>query len=294
MADLNAAHLLPGVEARPGSGHYGVFDHGAQVWSWQPDGQAPVLWLSSTATFAPGEAVRGGIPICFPWFGAGASGDKTPAHGFVRTATWTRIDTGELTDSGELEVRYAIDESITGGQPLFPHDYAAELRVRFGADHLQTELRVSNTGAESFSFEEALHTYLAVSDVAGITIDGLDGSRYLDKVAGDNLFNRVQDGPLKLTGPTDRVFMHAEPVTVTDPGYARTLQLTTEGAANVVIWNPWQAGAEKMADMAGDEWRQMVCVEAANAYADTITLLPGEHWTMAQRIELINGTPSES
>lgn len=285
MTHLSSEQPLPGIEAHPESGHYGVFDHGAQVWAWQPDGQPhPVLWLSSATAFADGKAIRGGIPICFPWFGPGFSGDRTPAHGFVRTVAWRRDAVHEAHHG--LQVEYEIDESITGEQRFFPCPYRARLTANFAADHLEVSLRVENHDEEPITFEEALHTYLAVSDVRTVTIDGLDGARYLDKVAGDALFDKEQSGPLVLTGPTDRVYMHGDEVTVDDPGYGRRLVLSTSGAANVVVWNPWSDGAATIADIGEGEWQNFVCVEAANAYADAVTLLPGEHWTMTQRIEL--------
>ena len=284
MTDLSSASPLAGIQAHPGNGHYAVYDHGAQVWAWQPDGRQPVLWLSSATALCDGRAIRGGIPICFPWFGPGFSGDKSPAHGFVRTAAWRR-DSVQHSDHG-LEVSYVIDDSVTGDQPLFPYLYTARLTARFAGDHLTVSLRVDNRGDEPFTFEEALHTYLAVSDVTSVSIDGLDDAPYLDKVAGDEAFDNVQSGQLTLTGPTDRVFMHEGEVTVSDPGWNRRLVLHGSGAANVVVWNPWSTGAETIADIGPGEWQGFVCVEAANAYADAITLLPGEHWTMSQRIEL--------
>lgn len=283
MSQLSSEQPLPGIEAHPGSGHYGVFDHGAQVWAWQPDGAAhPVLWLSSASAFEPGKPIRGGIPICFPWFGPGLNHDRTPPHGFVRTVSWARAKVHETHHA--LHVDYEIDQTVTGDQRFFPAPYQARLSVTFAASHLEVSLRVENHDDEPFTFEEALHTYLAVSDVRSVTIDGLDGARYLDKVAGDELFDNEQSGPLALTGPTDRVYMHSEEVSVDDPGFQRRLVLSTSGSANVVVWNPWAEAAASIADIGEGEWTGFVCVEAANAYADAVTLLPGEHWTMTQRI----------
>lgn len=288
MTELSSTAPLPGVEVRPGSGHYAVFDHGAHVWAWQPDGHPhPVLWVSSASAFSDGKAIRGGIPLCFPWFGPGLSRDKKPAHGFVRTVSWRR---GQVRDraaaGGALEVELAIDPSITGEQPEFPHDYLATLTVRFAPDHLEVALRAENTGQDAFTIEEALHTYLAVSDVRLVSVDGLDGAAYLDKVADDTGFDNVQSGPLAITGPTDRVFVHDGEVTLDDPGYGRRLSLTSSGAANVVVWNPWSDGAAAIADIGEGEWQQFLCIEAANVFDNAITLLPGDHWTITQRIQL--------
>lgn len=286
MTDLAAP--LPAVEARFGDGHYGIFDQGAQVFAWCPAGAVhDVLWLSSASAYVPGRAIRGGVPICFPWFGPGASGDRSPAHGFVRTVGWRRQDVDNSIDTdGRLRVEYVLDQSDTGEQPQFPHAYAARLVARFAPDRLEVELTAENTGDEPFGIEEALHTYLQVSDVTTVRLDGLDGLAYLDKVAGDSTFDRVQDGGLTLDGPTDRVYLGSPEVTVADPGFDRVLRVGSSGASNVVVWNPWSDGADRMADMGPGEWRRMLCVEAANAFADAVTLLPGESWTISQRIDL--------
>ena len=284
MTHIEIREPLAGVEG--GAGRYRVFDHGAHVTAWQPAGEGrPVLWLSSATAYAAGKAIRGGVPICFPWFGPGLTGDMKPAHGLVRAVAWRR---GEVTDDGgTLRVEYAIDSTVTGEQPAFPHAYEARLTVEFASDHLQLALTASNTGDEPFTIEEALHTYLAVSDVREVTIDGLDSVTYLDKNLPDPAFDQVQSGPLRLTRPTDRVHLHDGPVTVDDPGFGRRLRLTTEGSADVVVWNPWEDAAAGMADMGPGEWTGMVCVEAANVFADALTLLPGEHRTITQRIEVL-------
>lgn len=275
---------LPGVQDATGRGR--IFDHGAHVVGWQPAGSAqPVLWLSSASAYTAGKAIRGGIPICFPWFGPGLTGDRKPAHGFVRATPWRRDEVIE-TD-GVPRVTYSIDPSISGDQPEFPYDYRATLTVEFGADQLLVSLWASNEGDVPFTIEQALHTYLAVGDVRKITVDGLDGATYLDKNSAAPAFDLTQSGPLRLDGPTDRVYLSEGPVTVRDPGLGRRLRSVTQGAANVVVWNPWQEAAGNMADMGAGEWTGMVCVEAANVLANAITLLPGEHWTISQQIEVL-------
>lgn len=276
---------LPGV-ADAAAGHGRIFDHGAHVAAWQPTGSAhPVLWLSSTSAYTAGKAIRGGIPICFPWFGPGLTGDKKPAHGFVRAVAWRRA---EVVDEGDtLRVSYTIDPELSGDQPEFPHQYRARLTAEFAADHLSVTLWAHNAGDQPFTIEEALHTYLAVSDVREVSVDGLDDAVYLDKNLPEPAFDQVQDGPLRLTGPTDRVYVHGGAVTVSDPGYGRRIRLTTEGSADVVVWNPWEQAAAGMADVGPGEWTGMVCVEAANVFADAVTLLAGEDWAITQRIEVL-------
>lgn len=283
MSHSDITTPLPGIQAAPGNGL--AFDHGAQVVAWRPaDQPKPVLWLSSTSAFEAGKAIRGGVPICFPWFGPGLGGDRKPAHGFARTTAWRRDD---VRDHGDVvRVRYSLDPTLTGEQPGFPYSYRAGYTVDFAPDHLLVTLRTENTGDEPFTFEQALHTYLVVGDVRQITIDGLDGATYLDKNTARPAFDRTQSGPLRLTGPTDRVYEHDGLVTIHDSALNRRLEVSGEGSANVVVWNPWQEAAAGMADVGSGEWTGFVCVEAANVLAEAITLLPTEHWTMSQRIRV--------
>lgn len=275
---------LRGVEATTGSGHYGVFDHGAHVWSWQPDGAAPVLWMSQKSWFADGQPIRGGVPVCFPWFGPGRSGDLQPAHGFARLQPWHMSDIKDTLDrDGRLLVEYTIDEAMTGEQPNWPHPYTAYLRVKFTPEYVGFELEVNNTGEDEFTFDGALHTYLAVGDIRNVTISGLDGAPYWDKVTDTN---GTQSGDVTFTGETDRVYQSTGEVVLADPDLGRTLVISKSGSANTVIWNPWVDKSAAAPDFGDDEWQGMICIEAANAMADQLTLRPGETHTLKQRITL--------
>lgn len=284
MAYEITTNPLRGVEAKPGSGHYGVFEHGAQVWSWRPDGAAPVLWVSEKSWFAEGQPVRGGVPVCFPWFGPGSSGDLQPSHGFARLHTWHLSDTKDTLDrDGRLIVEYRLDEAMTGQQDNWPHRYKAYVRAKFTPEYVRVELEVTNDGDEPITFDGALHTYLAVSDIRTVTITGLEGASYLDKVTGAT---ETQDGPLTLTGETDRVFTSADEVVVDDPGLGRKLVISKSGSANTIVWNPWAEKSAEVADLGDDEWQGFVCVEAGNVLGDAITLLPGQVHCLKQRIAL--------
>jgi glucose-6-phosphate 1-epimerase len=278
---------LAGVEVRLGSGHYGVYDHGAHVWAWQPDGRRPVLWLSAKSMLQPGEPIRGGIPVVFPWFGTGPDGDRKPPHGFARLEEWNQLAVRDTTDAdGRLVVELQLDQTRTGNQPAFPYSYVADLRVTFTPEYLQVELTITNADRTPFTFEEALHTYLAVSDARQISIEGLDGVEYLDRVAGAHQLNCVQDGVVRITGETDRLYLGHPAVTLNDPGWERTLRITNEGAANLVVWNPWVTKAAGMPDFGDKEWTEMICIEAANALKAAITVAPGEAHVVRQRISL--------
>lgn len=278
---------LRGVEAKQGQrGRYGIFDQGAHVWAWQPDGvEHPVIWMSAAAQFEEGRPIRGGVPICFPWFGPGRSGDLEPLHGFARTQTWHLATVKDTLDrDGRLIVEYTLDESMTGDQPNWPHRYRATLQAKFTPEYLGLELQIENVGEGDITFDEALHTYLHVGDVTKVTISGLDGAQYLDKVTGHD--GVVQSGDVTFTGETDRVYTSTGEVVVHDPTLGRDLVITKSGSANTVVWSPWVDKAAAMPDFGDEEWREMLCVEAVNAVADPVTLRPGESHHLKQRITL--------
>lgn len=284
MAYEITTNPMRGVEAKAGDGHYGIFDHGAHVWSYQPDGHAPVLWQSAKSWFSDGQPIRGGVPVCFPWFGAGVSGDLAPGHGFARLQSWHLSDIKDTLDrDGRLLVQYLIDDKMTGHQDAFPYPYTAYLRAKFTPEYLGLTLEVTNPGDEPFTFEGALHTYLVVGDVRQVRISGLDGATYLDKVAGGTA---VQSGDVTITGETDRVYSSTDEVVLDDPVLGRKLVITKHGSANTVVWNPWVDKSAAMPDFGDDEWIGMICIEAANALGDAITLRPGETHTLKQRITL--------
>lgn len=249
-----------------------VIPFGAQILSWAPTGEDPVLWTSSRADLSGRTPVRGGIPICLPWFGAGPDGQGSPSHGFARTSTWRRIGTDSSHSSQALVLR--LDhEPDEGGDVAFPHPFRAELRVAL-TDDLVVALRVTNRGHQAFDFEEALHTYLAVGDVKDTTVDGLEGTEYLDMVRGDGRW-RTQRGEVAFVGPTDRVYRCDSTMVVHDPRNRRNVVIDRGSSTNVVVWNPWAQGDDRVADLAPQDWEHFVCVEAANVGQDAVHLEPG-------------------
>ncbi|MBI1349915.1 MAG: D-hexose-6-phosphate mutarotase [Actinomycetales bacterium] len=251
-----------------------VYDYGAQVTAWTPEGERPVVWLSEQAVFTPGTAIRGGVPICFPWFGGGPNGDLTPAHGFARISPWRRMTVGEAADA--TTVTHHLDMT-SAHAPQFPHAYRARATARF-SNTLTTSLRVENTGDQAFTFEAALHTYLAVGDATHLSIDGLVGSEYLDQVTGEHA---VQLGPVVIDGEVDRVYRSSSPVVVIDRSWGRRITVVKSGSASTVVWNPWVDKAKRLSDFGDDEWRGLVCVETANVKEDAVTLEPGQAHEMS-------------
>ena len=243
---------------------------GAQVLSFVPRGGRDWLWVSERARWAAGAALRGGIPLCFPWFGPHATQPGFPAHGFARTRAWRFSGAREVNGEVAVELALPDDDATT---KLFPHRFEARLTVTIGA-RLSLAFDVTNTGPDGFAFEVALHTYFAVSDVADIAIEGLTGRDFVDKVAG-GVTRQDAAAPLRIAGEVDRVYDGAAPVTLRDPTAGRALRIESTGAHSTVVWNPAPAKTATLADLAPDAWRRFVCVETGAIAARRITLAPG-------------------
>ncbi|HTO11048.1 MAG TPA: D-hexose-6-phosphate mutarotase [Candidatus Binatia bacterium] len=258
-----------------------VYLQGAHVTRWQPRGARPVLFVSSRAVYAPGKAIRGGVPLIFPWFGAHGTDTSKPMHGFARSRPWRVTATGSKPD-GTVTLELGLDDD-EATRALWPHPFRARYRVTAG-DTLGMALEVVNTGTAPFTFEAALHTYLTVGDVRTAGVSGLENTLFIDKVDG---FTRKRHGaePLRLTGETDRVFLGTRArCVVDDPGLRRRLSVDKTGSASTVVWNPWAAKTAAMADMGPDDWRSMICVETANAADDAVTVAPGGTHVMTATI----------
>jgi glucose-6-phosphate 1-epimerase len=271
------------------AGHHGtaeMYFQGAHLTAWHPAGAAtPVLWLSRESRFEPGKAIRGGVPICFPWFGAHATDATAPAHGFARLEDWTLIDAAEDAN-GVVSVTMALTAGAASSSAAWPHAFEARYRVSVGPS-LTLELTVRNPGREPFSFEEALHSYFAVQDVRQITITGTEDTEYLDKVAGFARRRQPRE-PIRFTGETDRVYLDTHTTCeIHDPGRQRAIAVHKRQSDTTVIWNPWIDKARAMSDFGDDEWPEMVCVETCNVGVHARTLQPGEDHTMSAIIELV-------
>ncbi len=264
-------------EIRHGRSVAEVYDYGAHVWSWHLDDE-PVLWTSAHSTFERGKALRGGVPVCWPWFGPGRSGDLTPAHGFARISDWTLTD---VVDGADATVLTYVLSSADAPEALPGESWTLTYEVSVGQEELALALTVANEGAGPFSYEVALHTYLTVGDVRRVTVSGLDGASYLDKVTGAR---ELQAGDVTVTAETDRVYDRAGEVVVDDPVLGRRLHITTDGAANTVVWNPWVAKSSTMADFGDDEWPGMLCIEAGNVLESAVDLQPGQSSILRYRL----------
>jgi len=255
--------------------------YGAQVTSWKPAGAQEVIFLSSKAVFTEGKAIRGGIPICFPWFRAKADDAHAPAHGFVRTRIWTLESIDQ--NAGAIIVTMST-QSDADTKRWWPHDFRAVLRATFGSD-LKLEFTVANTGAAPFRFEEALHTYHTVGDIHKARVRGLDGVTYLDNT-NSNRENK-QSGEVAIGAPTDSAYMNTQKAfDLIDPALNRRIHIAKQNSNTTVIWNPWIEAARAMSDFGDDEWQQMLCAEAANIMANAVDLAPAKSHTLTATISV--------
>lgn len=258
-----------------------IYLHGAHVTHFQPRGAAPLLFVSKASVFREGKPIRGGIPLVFPWFGPHESHPEAPPHGFARLREW-QIESCEsrTDDSVRLVLALSSDESTL---QQWPHAFSLRLVVLV-SNGLDMTLEVKNTTNADFTFEEAMHTYFAVSDVRSITIDGLAGVEYLDRA--DNGTRKKQGGAaIHIASETDRLYLNTTGrVTIHDPTMRRTIFVEKESSNATVVWNPWIEKARAMADLGDGQWIPMVCVETANARDCAVTLGPGHTHRMTSRI----------
>ena len=258
-----------------------VYLQGAHVTHYQPRGAAPVLFTSAASHYAPGKPIRGGVPIVFPWFGPHPADASLPAHGWARTSLW-QLQQAHRDDGGDVTIVLTLG---VGELSLKPVDgWALIYTVRVGRA-LSMELDVQNMGKTPQAFEAALHTYLSVTDVRQVRVEGLDGRDYLDKV--DAQTRKAQSGPIQITGETDRVYLDTpDAVTVHDPAAGRRLVIEKTGSATTVVWNPWVNKAKAMPDFGDDEWPKMLCVETANAAENAVTVGPQNSHSMRATVRV--------
>jgi glucose-6-phosphate 1-epimerase len=264
-----------------------VYLQGAHLTDWQPAGSEPVLFLSGRSAFQPGKAIRGGIPICFPWFGGRSDGGAGPSHGFARISPWELVFAALMPDAGDgdrLQLTFVLGPNELSRSLGFDA-FRVAYEVMLGRT-LTLRLTVANLGMAPLRFEEALHSYFQVSDVHRAPISGLAGAAYLDK-RDDGRAKHAPDGPLQLTEFSDRVFpASTQAVAIDDLGNSRVIHVHKQNSATTVVWNPWPEGSASLSDLEPDDWQHFLCVEAANTAADAIVLEPDATHTMTLTISV--------
>ena len=258
--------------------------YGAHVLHYTPKDGSEVLWNTEKSFFEQGKPIRGGIPVCWPWFGPHATDTTKPMHGFARLSMW-EVKKTQITTTGETELVLSLrDNDQTFA--LWPFHFQANIIIRLG-DKLTLSLDITNTGSEQFTFADALHTYLRVGDVSQISIEGLQGATYLD---GTNKNNSIVQSEklIEIKKEENRRYINTSAdCIVNDPVLKRKIRIEKQNSNTTVVWNPWIDVAKFMADMDDEGYKTMVCVEAANAFNDTVTLEPNQVFKMSTSIGLL-------
>ena len=262
-----------------------VYSLGAHVAHYQPADGQPVIFMSGASRFAEGEPIRGGVPVCFPWFANHPDDPSLPLHGLVRQVSWKIQDVSQ--DEHGVSIDYVFRDNGRTRQ-VWPHAFVANMHVTL-SDTLMQRLRIKHRGtpeSEPFAFDSALHTYLAVNDVRDVSIAGLEGATYIDKT--DNLARKQQgDKPIRIESETDRIYIKSPSAcTVDDPNNQRRIVIEKTGSDATVVWNPWIDKAKAMPDFGDDEWPNMVCVETCNVADHRVTLEPGQTHEMSATIRV--------
>jgi glucose-6-phosphate 1-epimerase len=252
-----------------------MYLHGAHVTSWKPVDKEEVLFVSSQSRWEHGRAIRGGVPICFPWFGGKVDDPTAPAHGFVRTKSW---QLESIKQVGHAVTVNMFTESDEGTKRWWPAEFRLICQATFGRE-LRLELEVTNTGRTSLRFEEALHTYHRVGNIEEARVRGLDTIRYLDKT--DSNRKKIQQGEIVITSETDRVYLNTrDEIELEDPVLNRRTWVTKENSETTVVWNPWLQKARALSDLGDGEWMQMICLETTNVADSAVPLAPGQQHRM--------------
>lgn len=247
--------------------------HGAQVLTWAPTDHPPVLYVSPKARMTPGTPLRGGIPICWPWFGNHPEDPEKPAHGFARTRFWELVSGGLEGKVATLVFKLLPDEET---KALFPYDFELTATIRI-ADKLRVKLNMKNTGDEIYKVSSALHTYLSLGDIERIQLEGVKGSHYVDQLLEDKEAI-YQEKNLQIKGEVDRIYQSMSSVLIRDLDRFRSVFVDKAGSRSTVIWNPWKDRCKEIVDLPDKAYKEFVCVECANAGTDKPTLRPnGSH-----------------
>ena len=249
-----------------------ISQQGAHLLSWIPQGEEEVIWLSEQARFEVGRSIRGGVPICWPWFGAHHANPAYPAHGFARTGCWEIIAT-EALDDGSSSISFTLKPKRETEQ-MWPQDTTVQFTIIVG-EKLRMELTSCNQGQHSIIISQALHTYFNVGDIEQVLLHGLNETDYLDKL--DSFKRKQQHGSLTINQEVDRIYLNTSSVCVIeDKALNREISITKGGSRSTVVWNPWQETANKMGDLGELGYSRMLCVESSNAADDVVSIAAGE------------------
>ena len=258
-----------------------VAEQGAQVLSYRRYGQPPLIWLSDQARYLSGQGVRGGVPVCWPWFGDAQRNPPAvqamvqgvaPFHGLARTQDWSLAEASEQPD--QISLGFVLE--LPHGLPGWPHAASLRLDIELG-EQLQLRLTTRNRGTAPLAISQALHSYFAVSDIRQVRVQGLEGCGYIETL--DNWSTQQQTGALSFSGEIDRIYLDlSSRLVIDDPLWQRRVVLQSSGSRSAIVWNPWVDKSTRLTQFDADAWQGMLCIETANVLGDHLVLPPeGEH-----------------
>lgn len=249
--------------------------YGATLLSYIPVGGEEVLWVSETAVYDGSKPVRGGIPVCWPWFGAHPTDPSKGAHGFARHQVW-EVEAIQSVDGDATQVILSLSANDTT-RALWPYNFKLTLSVTLG-EKLLLELTSHNLSDEEWTISEALHTYFRVGEAEGIVIRGMEGKHYLDK--NRDFAEFTQSDILSLNPPMDCVYIdHSGSVAIEDG--KREIEVRKRNSATTIVWNPGPEGVKAVTDFPVEQYHHMVCVEAGNALKNSYKLAAGEKHSLS-------------
>ena len=255
-----------------------ISNYGGQVLSFQPHNETEnLLYLSEHAAYEDGKAIRGGAPVCWPWFGDDRSGLGLPSHGFARNQQWKVVQSQALID-GSTSLTLMLTDTDES-RAVWPYRFELYIEVVVG-EKLTINLATLNTGDKTFSFTQALHTYFNISDISNVHVSGLANKYYLDKLDDFNL--HIQESDIVIDREVDRIYQAAPSIVrLLDQGFKRKVAISSTGSHTTVVWNPWSEAVAKIKDLDKDSYRQFLCVETVNAAEDNVVLGAGEKHTLS-------------
>ena len=274
---VDIEHGFTYIEINNAKAHATISTYSGQVLSYRPKSQKDdLLFVSEKAYYEDGKAIKGGIPVCWPWFGADPDDLGRPAHGFVRNRQWEVTGSESLANGSTKVVLAMVDSDQT--REIWPHPFKLSIEITVG-DSLKVVLVTHNSGDESITISQALHTYFYVGDISKVQVLGLDGIDYLDKV--DEFAEKTQSGPVTINGEVDRIYKGVTgELVIDDASLGRRIRITSRGCSTAVVWNPWSEIAASMGDLDDDDYKKMICVEAANAGPETVEIAAGSEYRL--------------
>ena len=263
---------LPMIQVSSSKAKALISIHAGQVLSFKPSNEPEdILFLSKKAFYQSGKAIKGGAPICWPWFGPDPEGQDRPGHGFVRNRPWNVVAT-EVIGNGDIMVTLGLVDTPET-RTIWPHSFILTQEILI-SDSLNLSLITHNTGNEKFLITQAFHTYFKIGNIAQVKVLGLEGCNYIDKV--DNSTQKQQTGPITIDSEVDRIYLGVgNTMTIEDSALSRSIQITSQGCKTAVVWNPWEKISMEMADLEDADYQRLLCVETTNAADDVVEVAPG-------------------